>query len=108
MRAVPQIAYGHHELLDGTGYPRHLAGDEIPVQTRMMTIADIYDALTAQDRPYKRAIPTDRALQILRMEASANKLDGALLDVFIEHQIFKAAADYRPDRDLLMGMSGRP
>jgi HD-GYP domain-containing protein (c-di-GMP phosphodiesterase class II) len=74
----------------------------------MMTIADIYDALTAQDRPYKRAIPPDRALQILRMEASAKKLDGALLEVFIERQVFKAASDYRPDRDLLMGASARP
>src|SRR4029077_19068282 len=64
MRGVPEIAYGHHEKLDGSGYPRGLAGEQIPLQARMMTIADIYDALTAQDRPYKRAVPTSTALDI--------------------------------------------
>ena len=65
MRGIPEIAYGHHEKLDGTGYPRGLTGDEIPIQARMMTISDIYDALTAQDRPYKRAVPVTTALDIL-------------------------------------------
>jgi len=107
MREVPRIAYGHHEKLDGSGYPRRLVAADIPVQTRMMTISDIYDALTATDRPYKRAVPVERALAILKMEADEQKLDAGLLDVFIAKRVYEAAADYRPDSDLLMGAEGR-
>ena len=92
MRGVPEIAYGHHEKLDGSGYPRGLAGEQIPLQARMMTIADIYDALTAQDRPYKRAVPTSTALDILHEEAGQGKLDRDLLDVFITKQVYRPAA----------------
>lgn len=92
LRGVTDIAYGHHEKLNGKGYPRRLAGDEIPVQTRMMTISDIYDALTAQDRPYKRALPKDRALDILTQEAKDGFLDNELLDVFIGAKIFEIGA----------------
>jgi len=102
MKNVPQYAYGHHELLDGTGYPRKLQGPEIPVQARMMTIADIFDALTATDRPYKRAVPVDKALDILRKEFVA-KLDAELLDVFVDSRVFELAAGYRPDHELLLG-----
>jgi HD-GYP domain-containing protein (c-di-GMP phosphodiesterase class II) len=69
LKGVPSIAYGHHEKLNGRGYPRRVGADDIPVQTRMMTISDIFDALTATDRPYKRAVPYERALDILSMEA---------------------------------------
>ncbi|HEX6177538.1 MAG TPA: HD domain-containing phosphohydrolase, partial [Thermoanaerobaculia bacterium] len=58
---VPAIAFAHHEKLNGRGYPRKLNAADIPIQSRMMTVSDIYDALTASDRPYKRAVPTDRA-----------------------------------------------
>ena len=92
MRGVPEIAYGHHEKLDGTGYPRGLVGDQIPLQARMMTISDIYDALTAQDRPYKRAVPAVRALDILTNEAGEGKLDPDLLDVFISKRIYEVTA----------------
>ena len=88
MRGVPEIAYGHHEKLDGTGYPRGLSGDAIPIQARMMTISDIYDALTAQDRPYKRAVPVEKALDILKNEAGEGKLDADLLDVFIAKRVY--------------------
>jgi HD-GYP domain-containing protein (c-di-GMP phosphodiesterase class II) len=81
---LPNIAYAHHEKLDGTGYPRRLPGGEIPVQSRMMTISDIYDALTAGDRPYKRGVPAERALDILGAEARAGKVDPVLLRVFVE------------------------
>ncbi len=91
MRGIPEIAYGHHEKLDGTGYPRRLAGDQIPLQARMMTISDIFDALTAQDRPYKRAVPVHTALDILHAEANDGKLDKDLLDVFIDKQIYQTA-----------------
>jgi HD-GYP domain-containing protein (c-di-GMP phosphodiesterase class II) len=88
MRGIPEIAYGHHEKLDGSGYPRGLREVDIPLQTKMMTIADIYDALTAQDRPYKRAVPTERALDILHAEAGGGKIDLELLDVFTAKRIY--------------------
>ncbi|MCX5765787.1 MAG: GAF domain-containing protein [Gemmatimonadetes bacterium] len=90
LKGIPAIAHGHHEKLDGSGYPRQVAAAEIPVQTRMMTIADIYDALTATDRPYKRAVPVERALDILRDEARDGALDSALLTAFVEARVFDA------------------
>ncbi len=92
MRNIPEIAYGHHEKLDGSGYPRGLTEVQIPLQTKMMTISDIYDALTAQDRPYKRAVPVDRALDILHAEADQGKLDRDLLDVFTTKRVFELTA----------------
>ena len=92
MKGIPEIAYGHHEKLDGSGYPRGLAGDQIPLQARMMTISDIYDALTAQDRPYKRAVPPATALDILHEEAKQGKLDEDLLEIFVEKRIYQPMA----------------
>lgn len=92
---VPDIAYAHHEKLNGRGYPRALPAEQIPVQSRMMTVSDIYDALTANDRPYKRAITTDRALDILKMEVKDGLLDNALVDLFIEAKIFEKAGVVR-------------
>ncbi len=89
---LPRIAYAHHEKLDGTGYPKRLPGAEIPVQSRMMTISDIYDALTAGDRPYKRGMPPERALDILAAEAKAGKIDNLLLGVFVESAAWRAAS----------------
>ena len=87
---LPEYAYAHHEKLDGSGYPRGLAQADIPVPARMMTIADIYDALTAPDRPYKLAVSVERALDILGAEARANKIDAALLRVFIESGAYRS------------------
>jgi len=92
LRRIPEIAYGHHEKLNGSGYPRRVTGAEIPVQTRMMTIADIFDALTATDRPYKRAVPAERALDILSEEARDGMIDHHLLKTFIEAKIYLALA----------------
>ncbi|TGK00117.1 GAF domain-containing protein [Leptospira langatensis] len=89
LKMVPAIAHAHHEKLNGTGYPRGLAGEDIPVQSRIMTISDIFDALTDQDRPYKKAVPLDRALDILEMEAKENHLDKDLLKVFIEARVWE-------------------
>ena len=89
LRGIPSIAFGHHEKLDGTGYPRGVEAREIPIQTRMMTIADIYDALTATDRPYKRAVPIERALDILGQEAKAGHVDQDLLDTFAQAKVFE-------------------
>ena len=86
---IPEIAYAHHEKLDGSGYPRGLPGARIPLQSRIMTIADIFDALVAWDRPYKRSVPVERALEILTEEAADGKLDSDLLDVFVQAKIFE-------------------
>jgi len=88
LRRVPLIAYSHHEKLDGTGYPRGVKGAEVPIQARMMTVSDIYDALTAADRPYKRAVPLEKALDILKSEADGGHLDRALFDLFVEAKVY--------------------
>ncbi len=89
LSAVADIAHAHHEKLDGTGYPQGLIGDEIPVQSRIMAVADIFDALTAGDRPYKCSLGVDQALDILHHEASTGKVDPILVDVFIDSQAYQ-------------------
>jgi HD-GYP domain-containing protein (c-di-GMP phosphodiesterase class II) len=89
-RDVADLAYGHHEHLDGTGYPRKLKGEAIKPQVRMMTISDVFDALTASDRPYKKGMSTERALDILSKEfAQRGKVDPLLLDVFIHKRLYE-------------------
>lgn len=97
LRKVPDIARGHHEKLDGSGYPHGLEEQEIPLQTRMMTISDIFDALTAPDRPYKRSLGVTQALDILQLEAQANHVDAELLQIFIEARIFEQIQNQRGD-----------
>lgn len=94
-RNIPKIARWHHEKLDGSGYPDGIKADEIPLQAKMMAIADVYDALTATDRPYKKAIPHERAIDILQKEAENNKLDKDLVDVLIKSNIDKILADFK-------------
>jgi HD-GYP domain-containing protein (c-di-GMP phosphodiesterase class II) len=86
--AIPTIAGSHHEKIDGTGYPRGLKGDEIRIESRMMTIADIFDALTASDRPYKKAVPVEKALDIIGFEVKEGKCDRELLRIFIESKVW--------------------
>ena len=95
LKGVPFIAYAHHEKLNGRGYPRRLVATDIPVQSRMMTVSDIYDALTANDRPYKKAISTERALDILKMEVSDGLLDDSLVGYFIEAKVYERAGVVR-------------
>ena len=95
LRWVPEIAYGHHEKLNGGGYPLGRRDPEISLQTRMMTIADIYDALTAWDRPYKKAIPPEKALDILHMEVKEGHVDADLLNVFVQAKIFERTEELR-------------
>jgi HD-GYP domain-containing protein (c-di-GMP phosphodiesterase class II) len=83
LRQVPDIARSHHEKLNGQGYPQGLPGAKIPVQSKMMTVSDIFDALTASDRPYKAAVPVERALDILGFERKAGAIDADLLEIFI-------------------------
>jgi len=87
---IPEIAHAHHEKLDGTGYPLGLTAEEIPVQSKIMAIADIFDALTAGDRPYREGISPDLALAILGNEVKEGKLDGALFRVFVDAGIHRA------------------
>ncbi len=92
LQDIPMIAYGHHEKLDGKGYPRRVTGEAIPIQTRMMTISDIYDALSAADRPYKAAVAPARALDIMADEVRAGQLDQELFRLFVDGKVFEATA----------------
>jgi HD-GYP domain-containing protein (c-di-GMP phosphodiesterase class II) len=94
LRDVPEIAGSHHEKLDGSGYPNALRGDRIPIPARMMAISDIYDALTASDRPYKKAMPLDRALDILAADVKRGQLDRHLFDVFLAAQVWTRPQRY--------------
>jgi HD-GYP domain-containing protein (c-di-GMP phosphodiesterase class II) len=100
LERVPEIARSHHERLDGAGYPYGLKAADIPLQSRMMTIADVYDALTAADRPYKRAVPPARALEILEAEARAGAIDETLLGLFIDEKIFLRGSTASPRTDI--------
>ncbi|MBA3460420.1 MAG: phosphodiesterase, partial [Deltaproteobacteria bacterium] len=88
LRDVPDIAGAHHEKLDGSGYPKGLKRDQIPIPARMMAISDIYDALTASDRPYKKAMPTEKALDIVASEVKRGQLDGELFEVFLSARVW--------------------
>jgi HD-GYP domain-containing protein (c-di-GMP phosphodiesterase class II) len=74
--------------LNGTGYPYKLKSDEIPVQAKIMTICDMFDALSASDRPYKKAVPAERALDILDMSVKQNELDSELYQLFLDAKVF--------------------
>jgi HD-GYP domain-containing protein (c-di-GMP phosphodiesterase class II) len=88
LRNIPKHAAGHHEYLDGSGYPLGLKGDEISIQARIMCIADIFDALSSPDRPYKGPTPLDSTLEILRKEADAGKLDADIVELFIRKKLY--------------------
>ena len=88
-RRIPEFALKHHEKLDGSGYPQGLKGEEIPLQARMICVADIYDALSAPDRPYKKAVPHSKVLSILREEGESGKLDVDLVELFINRKLWE-------------------
>lgn len=93
--SVPHIAHCHHERCDGTGYPLGLHHEQIPIQAKMMTVVDIYDALTASDRPYKKACSPDRAIDILYQEARDGHIDSNLLDVFVTYHVWKLTSGWK-------------
>ncbi|MFI5341729.1 MAG: HD-GYP domain-containing protein [Candidatus Methylomirabilales bacterium] len=95
LRRIPPVAYAHHEKLNGTGYPSGLRGDDIPFQAKMMAICDIYDALTASDRPYKRAMPPERALEILGFEVRNGFVDAELVRLFTEGKVWALTSTLR-------------
>jgi len=90
LQDIPHIAGAHHEKIDGSGYPRGLTGQQIPLASQIMTVCDIYDALTASDRPYKNALPDDIAFKILLNEAEKDQLNGDLVKLFIESKVYLA------------------
>jgi HD-GYP domain-containing protein (c-di-GMP phosphodiesterase class II) len=92
LEQVPEIVLGHHERLDGTGYPRGLRGDEILPQARLLSVVDVFDALTAADRPYRSAIPLERSLDMLRAEARASRIDTDLVELFIAARVWENCA----------------
>jgi HD-GYP domain-containing protein (c-di-GMP phosphodiesterase class II) len=88
MARIPAIAGSHHERLDGSGYPRGTTAPDISLQSRIIAIADVFDALTARDRPYKKALPLDRSLKIIESEAASGYLDQELVRIFVEQRVY--------------------
>jgi response regulator RpfG family c-di-GMP phosphodiesterase len=84
---VAEFAGGHHETLDGSGYPQGLRGNQIPIQTRIISIADIFEALTARDRPYKKPMTISKAIEILEDMKEKNILDSQLVELFTDSQL---------------------
>jgi len=88
LRRVPEIAGGHHEKLDGSGYPDGLTEQELPLQTRMMALADIFEALTAKDRPYKKGKTLSEAMKIMGFMAKDKHIDPELFRIFVKEKIY--------------------
>ena len=88
LRNVATIAYSHHEKMNGTGYPRGLRGDDIPYGARIMTVADIFDALTASDRPYKGQMSPEKSIQILRAEASSGRVMTEVVELLAARRLW--------------------
>ncbi|MBV8879360.1 MAG: HD domain-containing protein, partial [Planctomycetaceae bacterium] len=92
-RSVPNIAACHHEKMNATGYPWKLKGDEIPLGGQILAIVDIFEALTAKDRPYKPAIPIDKAIAIVQDEVNRGALNAKLWQLFLDRQVYNLFAD---------------
>ncbi|MEI6415179.1 MAG: HD domain-containing phosphohydrolase, partial [Pseudomonadota bacterium] len=90
---VPEFAGGHHERMDGRGYPRGLTRDQMSVQARMMAIADVFEALTARDRPYKPGKTLTESLTILGKMRLENHIDPDLFDVFLRETVYQEYAE---------------
>jgi HD-GYP domain-containing protein (c-di-GMP phosphodiesterase class II) len=93
LRHVPEYAGGHHERMDGKGYPRGLKREQMSVQARVMGIADIFEALTARDRPYKKGKTLTESLQILGKFKEGGHIDPDLFDVFIRQKVYRRYAE---------------
>jgi len=90
---VPEYAGGHHEKMDGTGYPRGLTRDQMSVPARMMAVADIYEALTAGDRPYKKAKTLSESLKIMAFMCKDQHIDHELFELFLRGRVFQKYAE---------------
>jgi len=96
---IAEIVRGHHEKLDGSGYPDGVTGERLSLETRIMSVCDIFDALTASDRPYKKALPVEQALEILQREAREGLLDADVVDLFVSSGVYQKVLE-RDWRDL--------
>ena len=88
LKNIPEFAGGHHEKLDGTGYPKGLTKNEMSIQARIMAIADIFEALTARDRPYKKGKTLSQAMRILGFMKDDAHIDADLFDIFVKKKIY--------------------
>lgn len=93
LKRVPQIAGSHHEKPNGKGYPQGLPKDQIPFEGRLLAVIDVFEALTAMDRPYKPAMPIPKALEILKKEAEFGGLQQEMVDFFIDHKVYEIITD---------------
>lgn len=89
IRNIPEIAHGHHEKLNGEGYPGRLASKDIPLQTRLMTLADVFDALAAADRPYKNSVSIAEALEILAQMVQEGVIDAEVYSLFVRAKVYE-------------------
>ena len=114
LRNVPEIAAGHHEKMDGTGYPRRLVRDEMSPVARMMAIADIFEALTAVDRPYKKGKTLSEAIKIMSFMKKDQHIDPELFDLFLRSGVYREYAErfMKPEQidtvDIATYVSGQP
>jgi HD-GYP domain-containing protein (c-di-GMP phosphodiesterase class II) len=89
LKKIPDFVYMHHELLDGSGYPEGIGGNEIPLEVRILTLVDIFEALTASDRPYRKALSIEKALDILERMVKEEKLDSKLFNLFKNNRVWE-------------------
>ena len=92
LRQVPEIAAGHHEKMDGTGYPKRLRGEDMSQLARMMAVADIFEALTAVDRPYKKGKTLSEAIKIMAKMRDEQHIDPDLFDLFLHSGVYREYA----------------
>ena len=100
LRRVPEYAGGHHERMDGTGFPRGLTRDQLSIPARMMAVADVFEALTASDRPYKEPMKVSKALAIMNNMVKNQHLDPDIFELFTEKRVWKEYAHkvLKPDQ----------
>jgi len=100
LKDVPEIAGGHHEKMDGTGYPRGLTRSQMSPVARMMAVADVFEALTAADRPYKKGKPLSEALAILARMRRDHHVDPDVFELFLKTGIYRQYAErhLRPEQ----------
>jgi hypothetical protein len=101
LRSVPELAGGHHERMDGNGYPKRLLGGGMSVQARIMAVADIFEALTAVDRPYKKGKMLSEAVQIMARMTKNGHIDPDLFDLFLESGVYRDYAERYMDRQYI-------
>jgi len=96
---VPDYASEHHEKLDGSGYPRRLSAKNLPLQSRIIAIADIFEALTAKDRPYKKPMHISQVLKIMEMMKKDNHIDSDIYDLFVDSRLYEKYLEKEGQKD---------